>query len=382
VTALSYYFRHDHGIYVAIGVVVLLTAHLWPQGLPRVARTVAAYAGLVLAFVFPHLAYVHYHTGLARYFAIGADYSRAEAATNPVELPLFTLDGGLANSLPFLFWLCWMMPLISAVLLVRGEAATVSRMREQAPKIAMVIALAVLVNIGFVRSPVASRLPDVAAPHTILGAWLLATLWRWSAASRGRAAIRVALMAGAALSAVSVGAAFGAGDYVRRTEFWLSPGEVVARFHEIADDLHEEVPEILPGTAQMLAPFFHYVRQCTRDDDRLLFVGYQPEVFVLARRGFAGGHLWFFGGQFNAAPQNQALMVQRLARQSVPLVLIPSANQVEFRQVYAEVARHVDANYRRMATVGADREAIDVLVASSRLPAASVHEPTGWPCFR
>jgi hypothetical protein len=56
VTALSYYFRHDHGFYVAIGAVVLLTVHLWPQGLSQVVRTVVAYAGLVLAFVLPHLA--------------------------------------------------------------------------------------------------------------------------------------------------------------------------------------------------------------------------------------------------------------------------------------------------------------------------------------
>jgi hypothetical protein len=101
-----------------------------------------------------------------------------------MELPLFTLDGGLANSLPFLFRLCWVMPVVGTVLLVRGEAAVVSLMRDQASKMAMVIALAVTVNIGFVRSPVAARLPDVAVPHTILGAWLLAALWRGSAADR------------------------------------------------------------------------------------------------------------------------------------------------------------------------------------------------------
>src|SRR5688572_831133 len=68
VTALAYYFRHDHGLYVGIGSVVLLTVHLWPRGLPRVARTVAAYAGFVLALVLPHLMYVQYHFGLGRYF--------------------------------------------------------------------------------------------------------------------------------------------------------------------------------------------------------------------------------------------------------------------------------------------------------------------------
>jgi len=381
ITAASYYYRHDHGIYVGLGAVVLIAVHLWPLGARRVGRIVVAYAGLVLLLLLPHLAYVQYHSGLARYFAVGVDYGRAEAAINPGEAPLFGLDGGLANSLPFLFWLCWVMPLAGVVLLRHGEAATATRMRAEAPKIAMVIALAVAVNLGFVRSPVVSRLPDVAVPHTILGAWLLAALWRRSAAVRGRAAIRVALVACAALTAVSVDAAFGTREHVRRTGLWMSPGELVRRLHEVADDLREEAPELLPGTAQQLAPFLAYVRECTADDDRLLFVGYEPELFVIARRGFAGGHMMFFG-QFNAAPQDQALTVQRLARESVPFVLMPSANHVAFRNVFGEVARYVDANYRPMTSIGGDGEAIDVLVERSRPPAASLHPPTGWPCFR
>lgn len=117
---MAYYFRHDHGIYVAMGAMVLLTTHLRRSRLPRVARVIATYTGLFLAFVVPHLASVQYHSGLARYFAVGADFSRAEAAANPMELPRFTLDGGLAKSLPFLFWLCWMIPLVGAILLARG----------------------------------------------------------------------------------------------------------------------------------------------------------------------------------------------------------------------------------------------------------------------
>ena len=112
-------------------------------------------------------------------------------------------------------------------------------------------------------------------------------------------------------------------------------------------------------------------------------VGYQPEVFVLARRGFAGGHMMFFG-QFNAATRDQALAVQRLARQSVPLVLIAGSNRVGFREHFRDVARYADAHYQRMASIGAgaDLHVIDVLRETSRPTSASAHEPTGWPCFR
>jgi hypothetical protein len=342
-------------------------------------RTSAAYVGLTAAFVLPHLAYVEYHGGLASYFAIGAEYSRVEAAVNPREVPSFALDSVLANSVPFLFWLCWLMPIVGVALLMRADTAAVARMREQGSKIAMVVALAVAVNVGLVRSSVAAHLPEVAVPQTILGAWLLVTLWRWPAAHSAGAVVRAALVACAAVTAVAVGAAFGARDHVLQTGVWLGPGEVVTRMHELADDLRDERPDVLPGTARAFAPFFQYVRQCTAEDDRFLFIGYQPEVFVIAGRGFAGGHIFFFN-QFNAAPEHQALTVERLTRESVPFVLVPPANRDHFEEVFGDVSRYVEARYRPMASIGGERYPVDVLVERSR-EAASMHEPTGWPCF-
>src|SRR5262245_36269604 len=42
-TALGYYFRHDHAIYLGIAIVTLLTVARWPKGVRDVTRTVAQY---------------------------------------------------------------------------------------------------------------------------------------------------------------------------------------------------------------------------------------------------------------------------------------------------------------------------------------------------
>jgi hypothetical protein len=373
VTALGYYFRHDHGIYVGAGAVVLLTVHLWGR-FDVLRRALLLYTAATAAFVLPHLVYVQLQGGLATYLAIARDYGRMEAQTNPLTVPWFSLplDG---NAIPFLFWSSWIMPLVSTALLLRGVAAS----RSESARIAMVIALAVCVNVGFVRDTLAVRLPDAAVPHTILGAWLLGVLWRWPAGTGARTAARVLAAGASAAAVIAVFTAFETLDHVERTR--ISGGLYTAadRWQDVADQLERDAPDLLPSHVLSMMPFFDYVRRCTAAGDRLLYVGYQPEVFVVARRGFAGGHL-MFASRFHATPLEQALALERLRVQRVPFVLLPAARRVEFRESYADVWRHVDTNYVPMTVISTDAGPLEILIHRNTAARGSMGESTGWPC--
>jgi hypothetical protein len=111
-----------------------------------------------------------------------------------------------------------------------------------------------------------------------------------------------------------------------------------------------------------------------------MYVGYQPEVYVVAGRGFAGGHVIYSGG-FHAAPQQQALTVRRLTTERVPFVLLPAAMRDHFQQVFTEVWHYIEMNYIPMTTVDVDGDPVEILIDESRQPARSVYQPTGWPCL-
>jgi hypothetical protein len=376
-TAVAYYFRHDHGVYVGIAMVVLLVMHLWHHGAVRVARALALYAGLTLAFVLPHLAYVQWQIGLRSYFAVALEYSRMETRINPYQLPGFTWPLTAENSVPLLFWACWLIPVLAAAALARGRVAT--PLQNQTPKVAMLVAVAVCVNLGLLRDPLLVRLPDVAMPHSVLGAWLLAALWRWPATGVGRAATRTALSAITVVIALAVFSAFETSEKWQQTEFEDGLGAMTDRWVDVSTDLQRNFPSVLSSATEPLIPFFDYVRRCTAEDDRLLYVGYQPEVFVLAGRGFAGGHMMFLN-RFHSSPDEQALTVRRLMRQKVPFVLVPSAMRNDFRQVFDQVWGYVHEHYVPLTSIEMDDGQVDILIEATRRAGVSAHQTTGWPC--
>jgi hypothetical protein len=63
-----------------------------------------------------------------------------------------------------------------------------------------------------------------------------------------------------------------------------------------------------------------YLQHCTTAADRVLIVGYAPEILALAERRFAGGRPSVVPGFYNQE-RYVAFMVRRLELESVPLVL-------------------------------------------------------------
>ena len=67
ITALAFLFRHDHGVYIGLAVLALISMRHWGQ--PRQAAVaLAGYALVTLALLSPYLAFVQMTTGLVRHF--------------------------------------------------------------------------------------------------------------------------------------------------------------------------------------------------------------------------------------------------------------------------------------------------------------------------
>jgi hypothetical protein len=178
---------------------------------------------------------------------------------------------------------------------------------------------------------------------------------------------------------MAVFSAFDTGERLRRTRVSRGPAATIERWRAVTTDLHEEFPSVVSSAVEPLALFLDYVRQCTAADDRLLYVGYEPEVYVLAQRGFAGGHMMFFSG-FHSTPPEQALTVARLSAQRVPFVLVPSSARDDFRRTFAQVSEYIDRRYVRMTSIATDTGTIEVLLDASRGRPPLTNQSSDWPC--
>jgi hypothetical protein len=110
-------------------------------------------------------------------------------------------------------------------------------------------------------------------------------------------------------------------------------------------------------------------------------IGFEPQVFVIAERGFAGGLAFMYGG-FSNSERNQRLAVERWSRQDVPVVVAVASQLPAFSGDYPIVSRWVDAHYRteRQSAFGGNKDI--VVFVRDRATRTGIHAPTGLPCFR
>jgi hypothetical protein len=464
-TALGYYFRHDHALYLGVAIVALLFVALWSNGLAAVFRGTALYAGLVFVFVAPHLVYVQWAAGLPTYLAISRQYVKAEALGGRYRAPIPSLDANAGlwivpgsptvnirwvpqldatsrerleqryeletvahpdettwtyrikkmsaanlsairadhnvedthgfdrlngdrwllprpgpgwrireNSLALLFWLCWLGPIV-AVLLLWARRADVRRV--DAARIVMLATLALCADAGFLRNPLETRLPDVAVPHTIMGAWIAATLWRWPGSFRllrRGVAVVATVMALVAIALVSQTELM-----LRESRLLAGPSAAFQRWRDVTVAMRQRPGPIPSNPSAILLPFFDYVRQCTDRQDRLLYAWYAPEVYVVADRGYAGDHRKFFA-PFHALPWEQQRTIDRLKEQSVPFVILLSQRRHSFEAGYPDVWRYLQSRYVPMTTIPLDENGAMEILRDRAWTGTRTYGSTGWPC--
>ncbi len=169
---VAFLFRHDHGLFLGAGAAV--AAALAGEGVRSarvMARQVAQFAAVSLVVSLPYLVYIGINGGVVRYLVQGIRFSAAEAAENGLVVPPFGAGEGLErNAEAFLFFLFYLLPVFAAVVLAfrwrrSGEATMVAT-------IAPLITIALLVNRGFLRDELSTRLADAIVPAVLVSAWL------------------------------------------------------------------------------------------------------------------------------------------------------------------------------------------------------------------
>jgi hypothetical protein len=279
------------------------------------------------------------------------------------------------NSESFLFYLFLALP--------AGFLVAAMRSKGGRTRIVVVAVLALMVDAAFLRDPLEARLPDVIMPQTLLLAWLIA--WGWGRAPAPGRAGRIAAPALTGvlvcLTATAVAAVGNATEQFNRIDL-ANPGQLLQQIPQTAAALEAEFePRLMPSSASVeLIPVFKYLQACTEPTDRFVYLGFGPDVYFYASRGFGAGHaVWL--ATYYSSDEEQRLARDRWAGERVPIVIVPENEIERFHRVFPIVAAHLDARYRRIADVSlGDRRGI-VLVDES-LPSRGAHPGLGWPCFR
>jgi hypothetical protein len=225
------------------------------------------------------------------------------------------------NAIPFLYYLMYAAPIVAFLIaFYRGDAAAPVPWHRSGAKITVVAVLALLLDRAFLRGNLDSRLADVSEVVGVLAAWVAAvTLARVSGSARlGAAAVMLLVFAGTSLSVQGLEHV---SAQIAQTGVTAGPRSLRARASAIHQALDVTPPvRAWPAETPGMERLAHYVNACTAPEDRVLALGYMPELFFLAQRRFAAGSVWIQPKFFDTAA-DQRLMIDRIARYRVPLVI-------------------------------------------------------------
>ncbi|HEY5949551.1 MAG TPA: hypothetical protein VIV40_28850, partial [Kofleriaceae bacterium] len=214
--------------------------------------------------------------------------------------------------------------------------------RDASPRSTLLAAavMGLLADLYLIRGSLDSRIPDVVVPAAVCGAWCVTAAVR-AASRRSRALVAVPAVAIVALMLLT----------------WISltvhePGTAFAKVGASVSwarlqaewrALDGPPAETALAAADPEAGMIEYLRACTEADDRVLIVGYQPQVFYYAGRRFAGGMPYFIQRRFSSAA-DQTSIVEKLKAQRVPLVLVEESLHM-LDEDYPRVAAYVRSRY-------------------------------------
>jgi hypothetical protein len=384
-TAAAFLMRHDHGLYigVACAAAIVASAFDFATAVRRLAWLTAGVAVLLA----PWAAWVQYYQGLIPYFQTGIAVSRREADISMLrDWPQLQPSAGLnaANSEAWLYYLFYAMPFACLGLAVWRRVTSREQWRGESAAVGALSMLALAVDIGFLRNPLATRLPDAAVPACLLAAWLLGVAFRSQAAALSvKIAVRViavAVLVVTTLSVWMVGDVHDKLDEAGAFDDWDHVREHARVLWRVAQRQERDVRKYPSRVSAALVPFYLYLQRCTAPTDRILVSGSYPDVFVLARRGFAAGHIAFRFGYYGS-DADQALMLSRMAHESVPFVLLVLDEQPSFEGGFPKVMSHITSAYDVMADLPVEgMQGVRVMVERDR-HRTSLDPSTGWPCF-
>jgi hypothetical protein len=286
-----------------------------------------------------------------------------------------------ANAEPWLtdvtFFIPWLVLILEMVsLLTRGRR---NANHSTTALIVPAAALSIITYQTLVRASPDSRLGDIAALTAILlayGAWRL-----WTLGSSTAFIVRPLV---AAVLALTFASALTYGHVVTRaaavgvdgpTNFFRRLSGVGGLYATRPLDL------FAPPEATGLARLSRWLNECTHQDDRVALIGFEPQVFFLSDRGFAGG-LAFYDLGWNSSARDQALVIERWSRQRVPVVLAMDSEWGSFSRDYPAIKGWIDTHYESVQRSAFDGgKPLTVLIERSAAPRRK-HPATDLPCFQ
>ena len=141
----------------------------------------------------------------------------------------------------------------------------------------------------------------------------------------------------------------GLGARIANARVWEGPAGVWEQFGVVNRRLRDRpIDAWAPPGSTGLRALTRYLLDCTAPPDRVLVTWYEPGVFFCAERGFAGGQAYFERGSFGSVA-DQRLTIQRMQRQSVPIVLGRGDQEEAFRHGFPLVFGCVQTRYRLAA---------------------------------
>jgi len=387
ITVLALLLRHDHGVFVAFYVTATILFLPWPA-VERV-REVVRYVATALLFAVPYLVYLQLNGGIVTHFIVANAWSMRDRARAPLVWP------ATPNLTTWLFYLLIAMPFIALALLAWSRDAWRPQWAYARGKIAAVALLAIALNVGFLRGALAARLADVAVPQTILIAWVLTVAAALLVRGRVERSDGARPLAPIVRIAVSVPLfvlfaftfawlARSVAPVARAAHLSPDPGTVIGRAQEITGRLRETWPLDRWASPDANGPMrlAYYFDACTQPTDRVFISQYLPQVAALARRPFAGGHPDLRPGFF-ATDRDQQLFIDRMQRQHVPVLIVPSSSDYNgFETEFPLVAQYFSREYEMLGDrdIG-DGLRVGVAVRRGARP-TSRYEPLDLPCFR
>jgi hypothetical protein len=410
-TVIAFLFRHDHGAFVAASVAVTL---LIVPGLSwrERARHAMIYGALTLIVVSPYLLFVELNGGVGTYLRQASAWAARERDRTPVVWPgLFDYpdgmsdearDGGIGtrvvavvrdNFEAWWYYLELALPVFALAVVAMSRHGAWPAWGRAGPKIAIVAVLALVLDAGFLRSPLGSRLADPSVPHAILIAWLIVAIpgllrrpdmWN-PRVEQWRVPLAAATVIVAGLFTFVIAATVSQGFYDRFDSAGLTAQieTPVRQARHVAETVRTDWQLATwedRGERPELITLAMYLNACTPADARVFVQPYIPSVLALARRGFAGGHADLRPGFFTTV-EAQTLTIERLRRQNVPVALLETGESLEnFRKSFPLITTYLDDHYVVAGThVFDQRFGITLLLRKEERPIHSFAE-LGWPC--
>lgn len=386
VAAVAFLFRHDHGLYIGLGTAVALALRHLPDARAAL-RAVALFSGVVAVLLFPWAVFVQYYEGLPQYFHSALEFTRREVSASGLRaLPGVSLDAPLspANAEAWLAWLWVGTPIVSLIVAAARSLRGTEAWPGESAAVTGLAVTALVADYGFLRDPIAMRLPDAAVLPLLLLAWLVATAWAFTPHAGVRLVLRIASLAVLVPAAAAVGYIGDVRERLDRAGVFDGSASMARHVRAIRAELRKREAQALQTPSRVvagLAPLFDYLASCSRETDRLLVTGQYPDVYLAAGRGFAGGHVAFMEG-FYTSRREQERSLAWLQRETVPFVLLVRDAQPVFEHDFPLLNGYISRSHTPLFDVAIpETDGVRLLVDRQR-QATGTYAGTNWPCFR